>query len=125
MNQAQKAARFAKLHVKGSPLLLYNAWDGGSAATILGAGAKAIATSSWSVAQAQGYDDGEDIPLELVEQIIGRIVAAVDAPVSVDFEGGYTANDEELAGNISRLLELGIVGVQVFSECAPGGIEAQ
>jgi hypothetical protein len=46
MNQSEKAARFAELHVKGAPLLLYNAWDAGSAKSILDAGAKAIATSS-------------------------------------------------------------------------------
>lgn len=46
MNQVEKAARFAELHVKGAPLLLYNAWDAGTAKSILDAGAKAIATSS-------------------------------------------------------------------------------
>src|SRR5690349_21949605 len=70
MNQAEKAARFAELHVKGAPLLLYNAWDAGTAKSILDAGAKAIATSSWGVAEAQGYRDGEAIPITLVEQII-------------------------------------------------------
>jgi len=54
MNQTDKAKRFAELHVKDAPLLLYNAWDAGSAKSILDAGAKAIATSSWSVAAAQG-----------------------------------------------------------------------
>jgi hypothetical protein len=39
----------------------HNAWDAGSAKAILAAGAKAIATSSWSVAEAQGYHDGEVI----------------------------------------------------------------
>ena len=57
MNQVEKAARFAALHVKGAPLLLYNAWDAGTAKSILDAGAKAIATSSWAVAEAQGYRD--------------------------------------------------------------------
>jgi 2-methylisocitrate lyase-like PEP mutase family enzyme len=70
MTQTEKATRFAELHVKGAPLLLYNAWDAGSAKSILEAGAKAIATSSWSVAEAQGYRDGEAIPMELAEQII-------------------------------------------------------
>ena len=46
MNQSEKAARFASLHVKGDPLVLHNAWDAGSAKAILAAGAKAIATSS-------------------------------------------------------------------------------
>jgi 2-methylisocitrate lyase-like PEP mutase family enzyme len=65
MNQKEKAKSFAQLHVKGAPLLLYNAWDAGSAQSVLKAGAKAIATSSWSVAAAQGYQDGEAIPIEL------------------------------------------------------------
>ena len=30
MNQRGKAKRFVELHVKGAPLLLYNAWDAGS-----------------------------------------------------------------------------------------------
>src|SRR5205085_8403829 len=58
------------------------------AKSILDAGAKAIATSSWAVAEAQGYRDGEAIPIRLVEQIIARIVSTIDAPVSIDFEGG-------------------------------------
>ena len=90
MGQAKKAKYFASLHKKGAPILLYNAWDSGSAVTIQGAGAKAIATSSWSVADAQGYEDGEQIPRELVEQIVARIVATVGVPVTVDFEGGYS-----------------------------------
>ena len=48
MNQTEKAKRFAELHVKGAPLLLYNAWDAGSAKSIVEAGAPAIATSSWA-----------------------------------------------------------------------------
>src|SRR4030095_1684167 len=75
MNQSEKAARFAALHVKGAPLLLYNAWDAGSAQSILDAGAQAIATSSWAIAEAQGYWDGEAIPVGLVEQIVARIAA--------------------------------------------------
>ena len=96
MNQVEKAARFAELHVKGAPLLLYNAWDAGTAKSILDAGAKAIATSSWAVAEAQGYRDGESIPITVVEQIIARIVSTIDAPVSVDFEGGYSDELPEL-----------------------------
>ena len=106
MNREEKAKRFAGLHVKGAPLLLYNAWDAGSAQSVLEAGAKAIATSSWSVAAAQGYQDGEAIPIEFAEQIVGRIATSVDAPVTVDFE-----DDSELADNISRLIDLGVIGV--------------
>jgi len=111
MNQVEKAARFSELHVKGAPLLLYNAWDAGTAKSILDAGAKAIATSSWAVAEAQGYRDGESIPITFVEQIIARIVSTIDAPVSVDFEGGYSDDNGALAENVARLLGLGIVGI--------------
>ena len=120
MNQTDKAKRFAELHVKGRPLLLYNAWDAGSAKAILAAGAKAIATSSWSVAEAQGYRDGEAIPIALAEQIVGRIAATIDAPVTVDFEGGYSEDDGELAGNISRLLDLGVIGINFEDRVVKG-----
>ncbi len=120
MDQVEKAKRFAELHVTGAPLLLYNAWDAGSAKAILEAGAPAIATSSWSVAEAQGYRDGEAIPIELAEQIIARIAATIDAPVTVDFEGGYSEDDGELADNISRLLDLGVIGINFEDRVVKG-----
>jgi 2-methylisocitrate lyase-like PEP mutase family enzyme len=120
MNQTDKAKRFAELHVKGAPLLLYNAWDAGSAKAILAAGAQAIATSSWSVAEAQGYRDGEAIPIALAEQIVARIVATIDAPVTVDFEGGYSEDDGELADNVLRLLDLGVIGINFEDRIVKG-----
>ena len=51
MSQKDKAARFAELHTKGDPLVLYNVWDAGSAKAVADAGAPAVATSSWSVAE--------------------------------------------------------------------------
>ena len=120
MNQSDKAGRFAELHVKGRPVLLYNAWDAGSAKAILAAGAQAIATSSWSVAEAQGYRDGEAIPIALAEEIVGRIAATTVAPVTVDFEGGYSEDDDELAGNIARLLDLGVIGINFEDRVVKG-----
>src|SRR5688572_10285369 len=67
MSQIKKATEFAALHVKGAPIVLYNAWDAGSAKAIADAGARAIATSSSAVAAAQGYADGEQLPLALAE----------------------------------------------------------
>jgi 2-methylisocitrate lyase-like PEP mutase family enzyme len=120
MNQVEKAKRFAELHVAGTPLLLYNAWDAGSAKAILEAGANAIATSSWSVAAAQGYGDGEAIPIGFAEQIVRRITATVDIPVTVDFEGGYSEDDGELAANIARLLDLGVIGINFEDRIVKG-----
>jgi len=120
MNQTEKATRFAELHIKGAPLLLYNAWDAGSAKAILAAGGRAIATSSWAVAEAQGYRDGEAIPIEFAEQIIARIAATVDAPVTADIEGGYSEDDGELADNVSRLLDLGVIGINFEDRVVKG-----
>jgi 2-methylisocitrate lyase-like PEP mutase family enzyme len=119
VSQTKKAKQFAALHVKGTPVILYNAWDAGSAKTIVDAGATAIATSSWSVATAQGYEDGEDLPLPLAEQIVERI-AAVDVPVTVDFEGGYSDDDRKLGSNISKLLDLGIIGINFEDRVVKG-----
>ena len=52
VTQKEKADAFGDLHIKGSPLILFNIWDAGSGRTIEQAGAKAIATGSWSVAAA-------------------------------------------------------------------------
>jgi 2-methylisocitrate lyase-like PEP mutase family enzyme len=120
MSEKDKATRFADLHTKGAPLVLYNIWDAGSAAAVAKAGAPAVATSSWSVAEAQGYRDGEDIPVEFLNQIVARIVDSVDVPVTADFEGGYTEDDEQLADNVSRLLDIGVVGINFEDRVVKG-----
>ena len=120
MSQIEKAKQFAELHAKGTPVVLYNAWDAGSAKSIVNSGAKAIATSSWAVAAAQGYEDGEDLPLSLAEHIVRGIVANVDVPVTVDFEGGYSDNDQMLASNITKLLELGVIGINFEDRVVKG-----
>ena len=120
MNQSDKARIFSSLHVKGKPFLLYNAWDAGSAKAIADAGAKAIATSSWSVAAAQGYKDGEAIPVDLVEKIVARITDSVNLPVTVDFEGGYSDDDKKLGENVTRLLKLGVIGINFEDRVVQG-----
>jgi 2-methylisocitrate lyase-like PEP mutase family enzyme len=120
VNQAEKAKRFAELHDRGKSLVLFNAWDVGSAKAIFAAGARAIATSSWAVAEAQGYRDGEDLPIDDAVQIAARIAASVDVPVTADFEGGYSEDDGVLAANIARLLETGIVGINFEDRVVKG-----
>ena len=111
MSQSDKARRFADLHTPDDPLVLFNIWDAGSARAVADAGAAAIATGSWSVAAAQGYPDGEKIPLDLLLEIAGRIVAATDLPVSIDFEGGYAREPGQLRANTRRLLDTGAIGI--------------
>ena len=76
---------FAKLHVSGDPLVLFNAWDAGSAAAVADSGAKAIATGSASVSMANGFGDGQEVPMGLALSNAERIVVAVALPDHHDF----------------------------------------
>lgn len=120
MDQAAKAARFHALHVKGDPLVLYNAWDAGSALAVAEAGAPAVATGSWSVAAAHGYPDGEAIPLDIVARITARIAATVAIPVSIDFEGGYAAAPDAVADNVACIVEAGAIGINFEDRIVDG-----
>lgn len=129
MSQTDKAKAFTELHRKGDPLVLYNIWDAGTAKAVTDAGARALATGSWSVAAANGYGDGQDIPLLQLVDIARAIVAATDLPVSIDFEGGYAEDAEGAALNVARLIDAGAVGIN-FEDQVVGGsglhtIEAQ
>ena len=101
---------FAKLHVAGNPLVLFNVWDAGSATAVAKSGAKAIATGSASVAMANGFGDGQEVPLEFALANAARVVSAVDLPVTIDFEGGYAEGGEGLTTNGRRLAETGAIG---------------
>lgn len=120
---------FKALHVPGDPVILYNAWDVGSARAVADAGAKAIATGSLSVAAAQGFDDGEALPLDLALAGAARIAGAVALPVTIDFEGGYAVDPDEVGANVARLAATGAIGCN-FEDQVIGGeglysIEAQ
>ena len=101
---------FVRLHVAGDPLVLFNAWDAGSAAAVAKSGAKAIATGSASVAMANGFGDGQEVPMDWALGNAARIVSAVELPVTVDFEGGYAEDSGGLANNGRRLAETGAIG---------------
>lgn len=102
--------RFLELHRPGDPLILFNAWDAGSARAIAEAGAPAIATGSWSVAAAHGFADGEKVPLDLVLANAERIAGAVELPVSIDFEGAYGDEPDKVWRNAAALAQTGAIG---------------
>jgi 2-methylisocitrate lyase-like PEP mutase family enzyme len=111
---------FAALHVPGDPVILYNIWDAGSAKAVAGAGAKALATGSHPVGDASGFGDGQQVPLNYVFANARRIIAAVDLPLTVDFEGAYSADPEEGAANVAMLKETGAVGCNLEDQVVAG-----
>lgn len=119
--QNEKAHAFHALHRPGKPLVLYNIWDAGSATALAETGAVAVATGSDSVAAAQGYPDGQAIPLDFVLRIAERIVHSVDLPVSIDFESGYGATPDELNDTVGRLIRTGAIGINFEDGILPQG----
>jgi len=117
---ASKFETFAALHVPGDPVILYNIWDVGSALAVVGAGAKALATGSHPVADANGWPDGQKVPMEFAFANAKRIVEAVDVPLTVDFESAYSDDPEEGGANVARLKETGAVGCN-FEDQVIGG----
>ena len=111
---------FAALHVPGDPVVLYNIWDVGSALAVIRGGAKALATGSHPVADANGWPDGEQVPLDFVLANAKRIVDAVEVPVTVDFESAYSVDPAKAAANVVRLAATGAVGCN-FEDQVIGG----
>ena len=107
---------FAALHVPGNPVVLYNIWDVGSAQAVVKAGAKALATG----ADAHGWPDGEQVPLDFALANAERIVAAVEVPVTIDFESAYSADPGKGAANVARLAATGAIGCN-FEDQVIGG----
>ena len=118
MNLSEKADTFLKLHTDPELLVLVNVWDAVSAKVVADSpGCRALATASHSIAASFGYPDGEQIPLDLMIDAIGRIVAAVDLPVSADLESGYG----DVAETVRRAIGVGAVGANLEDAMRPLG----
>ena len=120
-DQMRKAEQFRALHILGKPLVLFNIWDAGSAKAVAAAGAKAIATGSWSVANANGFADGERIPLALAIDNLRRIVGATELPVTIDLESGYGDAPEVVGETIALAIDAGAVGCNLEDSCPANG----
>jgi 2-methylisocitrate lyase-like PEP mutase family enzyme len=116
MTLSDKAATFLKLHTDPELLVLVNVWDAVSAKVVADtSGCRALATASHSIAASYGYPDGEQIPLDLMIDAIGRIVAAVDIPVSADLESGYG----DVADTVRRAIGVGAIGANLEDAMRP------
>jgi len=122
LTKADLCAHFHWLHRPGHPLVLPNIWDAGSATAVADAGGNALATSSWAVAAAHGFGDGEDVPLAFVIGNLGRIAAVSRLPVTLDFERGYGESIQELKTSFGELLATCAVGCNLEDGLRGGGV---
>src|SRR6476660_7383676 len=113
---AARARTLLDLHRAPEILVLANVWDVVSAQVVAGTdGVRALATASHSIAATFGYEDGENIPLDLHLDMVGRIVAAVDVPVTMDVEAGYG----DPGATARRAIERGVVGGNLEDQMKP------
>ncbi|HLZ58212.1 MAG TPA: isocitrate lyase/phosphoenolpyruvate mutase family protein [Ktedonosporobacter sp.] len=111
--QHTKAELFLKFHQNRATLLLPNAWDCASARLFEEAGFSAIGTTSAGIAFAQGYVDGQHIQRDEMIQVIARIAATVQVPVTADIEAGYGPTTNDVAETIREVIGAGAVGVNL------------
>jgi len=115
MTAAQKAQKLRSLYEAPEILRVVNIWDVISASAVADLPeTTALATAGHSIAATFGYADGQ-IPRELMIDMIGRIAASTDLPVSADLDDGY-----DDAGETTRLaIGAGIVGANVEDRLKP------
>lgn len=113
---ADRARTFAELHTAPEILRVVNIWDFVSAQAVAALPeTKALATAGHSIAATFGYEDGENIPLEVMLDMVGRIVAAVDVPVTADLDAGFGNPGE----TTRRAIGVGVVGANVEDRVKP------
>jgi 2-methylisocitrate lyase-like PEP mutase family enzyme len=111
---AAKAELLRSLHVPGTPLIVTNVWDAITARIVAGSpGVKALATASHAVSFAHGVEDGEGLSLEQALSTARLVAAAVEIPVSVDFEKGYAQDAAGVQSNVEALIEAGAAGLNI------------
>jgi 2-methylisocitrate lyase-like PEP mutase family enzyme len=111
--QKEKADLFLKYHQDKEILVLLNSWDVGSSKLIEACGFKAIATTSMGIAASLGYPDCQIIQLSELIEVVTGIVKSVQVPVTVDFEGGFGKNINEIVDSAKKMIETGIVGINI------------
>lgn len=111
---------FLQLHHQPTPVLIGNVWDVVGAKIFEQKGFKALATSSAAVARTLGYEDGEQMPFDLLLMMVERIIKNINVPLSVDMEGGYSRSIPGIIQNIERLYALGAVGINIEDTAKDG-----
>jgi 2-methylisocitrate lyase-like PEP mutase family enzyme len=110
--QADKAEQFLRLHKKGDPLLMPNAWDVGSAGILAWLGFQALATTSSGHAATLGRLDGGVTAKEALAHAT-EMSAGTDLPVSADLENAFADDPDGVADTIRQAREAGLAGCSV------------
>jgi 2-methylisocitrate lyase-like PEP mutase family enzyme len=113
VDRIEQAARFRALHEGPEPLLLPNAWDGGSAKLLASLGFKAVATTSSGFAASIGRLDGTALDDEALTNAAAIVKGAGEVPVSADLENGFGDEPSVVRGTILTALSKGLAGCSI------------
>jgi 2-methylisocitrate lyase-like PEP mutase family enzyme len=109
---AERAVRFAELHRAGTPLLMANAWDIGSAKILAHLGYQALATTSSGFANSLGRNDGGVTRDEAIAHG-AALAAATLFPVSADLEHCFASSPEGAAETVALAAASGLAGCSI------------
>lgn len=118
---ADVGALFRDLHRPGDPFVLANAWDRGSARMLAALGAPAVATSSAAHAFVLGRPDGGNVTRDEALAHASDLAAAVNVPVSGDFENGFADDPDGVAETVRLAAEAGLAGISIEDIRFPEG----
>jgi len=104
---------FKNLHNREKPLLIGNVWDVPNTKTAEKLNFHVIGTSGSAIATLLGYNDGEEMEFSELEYFVKRIALNKNLPLSVDLESDYGRKPTEIVNHITRLAELGVVGINI------------
>src|ERR1039458_7067565 len=107
--QAERASHFLSLHRPGTPLLMPNAWDVGSAVLLASLGFEALATTSGGFAASKGRLDGAMDRGEVLAHV-AELAAATALPLSADLENCFAEDPEGVARTIADAVDGGGAG---------------
>jgi methylisocitrate lyase len=107
----ERCRAFHELHESGC-FVIPNPWDAGSARLLAQLGFKALATTSAGFAWTIGKADSHIEVDEAIEHF-RAVAAAVDVPVSGDFEHGFAADPDGVATNVARVTATGVAGLSI------------
>ncbi|MER7490738.1 isocitrate lyase/phosphoenolpyruvate mutase family protein [Streptomyces sp. NPDC126497] len=109
---------FADLHHADEPLLLPNAWDHASAHLLAAHGFRAVGTTSLAAAAAAGLPDGAAATREETLRL-ARTLGPGPFLLSVDAEGGFGDDPDEVAEFARELYALGAAGINLEDGLGP------
>jgi 2-methylisocitrate lyase-like PEP mutase family enzyme len=110
-NTEQKRNAFRALHATGT-FVIPNPWDVGSARLLQHLGFSALASTSSGMSWSKGEPD-YSVELPVALEHLRCLCAAVDLPISADFQEGFAREPEAVALNVRSVLETGVAGLSI------------